>query len=155
MKKLKFDQIPDSLGKVLTPEEMKAISMASGSQNNCKCTLYMTDDTTQTVSTYSYHDDDCKDYCERQCDDFKLTPYCYKFDYSWSEMGSGSESGSGSSSTGSGSGSNGEGQPLCLCNKNCKIRKDCPHRTRAYECGTCYCQKLCDYYKKHHPSNNK
>ena len=86
MKKLKFDQIPDSLGKVLTPEEMKAISMASNSQGNCKCTLYMTDDTTQTISTYSYDNDACKDYCERQCDDFKLTPYCYKVGYSWSEM---------------------------------------------------------------------
>ena len=152
MKKMKFDPTPDSLGKVLTPEEMKAISMASDSQGNCKCTLHMTDGTTQTASTYSYYDEACKDYCDKVCADFVFSPQCYKADHSWSEMGSGSEPGSGSGSTGSGSGGNGEGQPLCLCNKNCKIRKDCTHRTKAYECETCYCQKLCDYYKKLHPS---
>lgn len=154
MKKMKIDTNLDSIGKVLTPDEMKAISMASDSQGNCKCTLHMTNGTTWYDYTYSYYQEGCQAYCEKRCEDYDLTPRCYKSDYAWTEStGSGSETGSGSSSTGSGSGNNDEKNPICLCNKNCKRRKDCTHRTLTYKCQTCYCQKICDYYKKHQTTN--
>ena len=151
MKKMKFDQIPDSLGKVLTPEEMKAISMDSNSQGNCKCTLHMTDGSIWTDYTYSYYKEACQNYCERRCEDYDLTPRCYSSSYEWTEStGSGSETGSGSSSSGSGSGSNDNKEPLCLCTKDCTFVKNCKHRIRFYDCDDCYCQERCNWYKKYH-----
>lgn len=148
MGKLKIPSRPN-VGKPLTFEEMRNISVASSAGGKCGCTLYLTDGRTyETAVVDSYHESACPDYCQDQCNSMLN---CYKFASHWTdnpESGSscGSDDGSGSSE---GSGSDTDGKPLyiCMCTKDCKFIKDCRHRLQLYACKSCYCTGRCNYFK--------